>query len=200
LYNVRAIETWQRQGGGEVEGIDWWVPVGDKKHRLNDMNALEVGDFIGQGRRMAYCGLLSEALTKANGRVFENGPERFASCADSIVRHLHSSRPLSWYYTAAVSLLLVWSQILMAVLVAHTTPTVGLGCWSGSFLVYGALSSVTWVVQFQKHPARLVQLLCYGVNLIAVSWLVTITVLVVCRFLPTIKLPLLMTRSAYRGL
>ncbi|KDQ61195.1 hypothetical protein JAAARDRAFT_55887 [Jaapia argillacea MUCL 33604] len=45
-----------------------------------------------------------------------------------------------------VALSLQWGTTGAAILVAYLTPTVGLGCRSGSYLIYGVASTVIWVI------------------------------------------------------
>jgi hypothetical protein len=42
----------------------------------------------------------------------------------------------------------VWVQIGMAGIISYHTPTVGLGCRSLGFFIYGGLTTVTWVMAF----------------------------------------------------
>jgi hypothetical protein len=61
---------------------------------------------------------------------------------------LSGRRPACWYATALVSLMLVWTSVIVSFLVAFVTPTYGLSCWSGRTLLYGILSSFTWIYHF----------------------------------------------------
>lgn len=68
----------------------------------------------------------------------------------------------------------------MAFMVAYNTPTVGLGCWSGGYLLYGMLSSISWVIQlFSKRLGRWVRLFCHLANAVALCWLIGFMILVV---------------------
>lgn len=89
--------------------------------------------------------------------------------------------PSSWYKIAAIGLLLVWTSITMALLLAYNTPTIGLGCWSGSFLLFGMLSGMTWVLQFirpQRPMAWIVKISTFF-NLLSMGWLITVVFLMV---------------------
>jgi hypothetical protein len=70
LYNMLAVREWSAsQGEGNYY---WWHPeLEDTAEPL--MKALEVGDFIGQGRRLQYCGL-THAILKAT-QPDTNGPD-----------------------------------------------------------------------------------------------------------------------------
>lgn len=94
--------------------------------------------------------------------------------------------PISLYWIAMIGLLVVWTSITMALLLAYNTPTIGLGCWSGSFLLFGALSSVTWMLQFirPQRPPEMVRKICSFINLISLGWLITVVFLMVSPEIP----------------
>jgi hypothetical protein len=97
-----------------------------------------------------------------------------------VIRKLKGRRPGRWWFSAVSAFILVWIQISMACVVAILSPTVGIGCWSGSFLLFGALTSFSWVVTiFQKSPGKKLQLVCTFVNFLALVWLMAFTGLVV---------------------
>jgi hypothetical protein len=156
-------------------------------------NPFAIGHFIGQGRRIQFCGL-SWAVMEEVGplrRLFEPDepgaaqlpplapPAHYDTCARRVRERLGKRPPSSWYVTAIVGLILVWVSIGMAILLAYSTPTIGIGCWSGSFLIYGALSSISWAVQFFDSRHTIARRFCNTVNFIAFCWLVTITFLMV---------------------
>ncbi|KAK3340015.1 hypothetical protein B0T25DRAFT_561096 [Lasiosphaeria hispida] len=200
LWNVEAVRLWEMapevRGDGETvlerpgEGkIDWWHP--EKQHRREDnsregfrrrpddisvVSCLELGEFIGQGRKMGYYGLTSDLLESvyhANGRRLNS----IVDIAKGTKNRLDSNfqRPGSWWFIAVASITTVWLEILMAFLVSYQTPTVGLSCRSGSYLVYGFLASVAWVISCVfKHPGLWTRTVCYFFNALAVLVLVTI--------------------------
>lgn len=87
--------------------------------------------------------------------------------------------PPAWFCTACLSLVLVASEIMLAFMLAFNTPTVGLGCWSGSFAIYAILSSLGWVLcLFFPKPDPVVAGLSYALNAMAFGWLVTVTMLI----------------------
>jgi hypothetical protein len=64
----------------------------------------------------------------------------------------------------------------MAFLVAFTPPTVSIGCWSGSFLVFSSPTSLSWIMLlFKKSCGPKLQLLCTIVNAFTLLWLIVIT-------------------------
>lgn len=110
----------------------------------------DVGDFIGQGRTLSYCGLVSAILVETQKEgIFGNwDKETLDELSSKILERLQHKRPWSWLTTSLVCLAIVWTQILMAFTSDFITPTLGPGCWSMGFLIYGCFSTVTWILQF----------------------------------------------------
>ncbi|KAF7351673.1 hypothetical protein MSAN_01600200 [Mycena sanguinolenta] len=58
-------------------------------------------------------------------------------------------------YAAFLALFLLWGTTGAAIFVAYSTPAVGLGCRSGSYLIYGIAATVSWLLlvfsQFASH-------------------------------------------------
>ncbi|KAJ7264052.1 hypothetical protein B0H12DRAFT_1102718 [Mycena haematopus] len=50
------------------------------------------------------------------------------------------------FYAAALALFLQWGTTGPAIFVAYRTPAVGLGCRSGSYLIYGVAATVSWIL------------------------------------------------------
>jgi len=174
LHNVNAVREWR---AGNVPGapIGWWTDqIGPE---------FTVGDFIGQGRRMQYCGLVHavmEEIETPDRIPGANDLEEYDTLALAAAARLAGRRPGLWFTSATRAIFMVWIPILSGCTVALTSPTVGLGCWSGGFLLYGALTSFSWVVSmFKRTCGPKLRKLCHAVNLIAVIFLVFITGLVV---------------------
>ncbi|KDR69054.1 hypothetical protein GALMADRAFT_77750, partial [Galerina marginata CBS 339.88] len=64
---------------------------------------------------------------------------------------------------SALALMLQWGTTIAAVIIVWFTPTVGLGCRSGSYILYGLLSTLAWMLLLMssvltyystRHPAR----------------------------------------------
>ncbi|KAF8218251.1 hypothetical protein K438DRAFT_21902 [Mycena galopus ATCC 62051] len=54
---------------------------------------------------------------------------------------------LSRFFLAAITALsLTWGTVGAAIVVVFFTPTIGLGCRSGSYLIYGVLSTLVWIM------------------------------------------------------
>lgn len=180
LYNVHAIRANyhpELEASGQAQDIQWWTawPSEDK-----DTFPCRVGDYVGQGRKMQFCGLVAAVLKKADSTAFDSTIKSYEKAAGEVVKQLNGSRPVGWFATSVLSLSVVWTQILMAVLISYNTPTEGIGCWSGGELVYGALTSISWIVSmFAKKPRPSVQFACHIANALALSWLVTFVILVV---------------------
>lgn len=153
LYNVNAIMDWRSSPdttSADPAQIRWWKPSSAGQEPL------QVGHFVGQGRKMEYCGLVSAVIHGTEGRQqFDGSAKSFAEGADRVFDSLEGPRPTSWHVIAVVSELLVVCEIMMGFAIAFATPTVGLGCRSLAYLLTALLSSVAWVVQFQwkKTPA-----------------------------------------------
>ncbi len=178
LWNVRAVKRWAAEhkmnpGCDSVDDIQWWTP-GNR----NDED-FPIGEFVGQGRRMMYCGLAHALMRSVSGdrRQFGNEMAHFDRCGSEIQRRLRGHKPFSWYVTAIASLFLVSAPVMMAVMFAFSTPVVGPGCWSGSCFMFGVLSSVSWLIQFSKHPPKWAVVIAHVFNAIAVLWLVATIVL-----------------------
>ncbi|KAJ6600521.1 hypothetical protein DFH09DRAFT_1128388, partial [Mycena vulgaris] len=52
---------------------------------------------------------------------------------------------------ALVALFLQWGTTGAAVFVAYYTPAVGIGCRSGSYLIYGVAATLSWLLLFDPH-------------------------------------------------
>ncbi|KAK3684191.1 hypothetical protein B0T22DRAFT_271380 [Podospora appendiculata] len=133
---------------------------------------LKLGEFIGQGRKIGYFGLASAVLTSIYARDMHQTPQPIAAIASqanaTLRRPFH--RPAAWWAIALASLLLVWLEVSMALLVSIQTPTVGLSCRSGAYITYGLLATGTWAVCCVcKHPGSRVRVVCHLFNALAVA-------------------------------
>ena len=77
----------------------------------------------------------------------------------------------------------------MAILVDVYTPTIGLGCWSGSIALYPILSAGSWTLQFIKRPNKFVLVLSHCFNCVAVLWLLLLTIFFVSVMHPLVSGP-----------
>ncbi|KAK3680918.1 hypothetical protein B0T22DRAFT_474369 [Podospora appendiculata] len=186
LYNVNAVLDWKLRRGRDRtrQEPDWWqdeIPA-----------HFEIGDFIGQGRRLEYAGLVEAVLSTMEKEcrhkphalpVGDSGDRAvdFKAYEDlaTAVRARHARRrPGLWFWSAIRALFLVWFPVLMAFVVAYTSPTVGMGCWSGPLLMWGALSSFSWFVSLFKRSSGLwLTRVCHFANGAALLFLVFFTCL-----------------------
>jgi hypothetical protein len=137
---------------------------------------------------MQYCGLVAAVLEESNPpNINDHDMKSYNALANKVIARLGQRRPKQWYAISTLSFLMVWSQILMASMISYNTPTVGLGCWTSGNLIYGILSSVSWVVQLcVKKPGEHVRAACHVFNFLALSFLITFVILVV-RMLHTLS-------------
>jgi hypothetical protein len=94
------------------------------------------------------------------------------ACANEVARVLDRGKSRSWYIVTALSVLLVWIAIMSAFVVSFNSPTVGLGCRTLMYLLFGAFSSVSWLIQFWREPdwwAHLVSYVCNGLAILAMT-------------------------------
>ncbi|KAM7217637.1 hypothetical protein V8F06_007021 [Rhypophila decipiens] len=127
----------------------------------------ELGTFIGQGRKMGYYNLalsVVDAVRKSKGKDSESELASWASdqeanaaagyystLVDKTRDNLNTRPPLAWRLLALAALAMVWWELGMALMISYNIPTVGIGCRSGSYLVYGGLSTVPWLAYVYRH-------------------------------------------------
>jgi hypothetical protein len=198
LYNVNVVKTWNDDHRPR-RPVRWWTPPSTRSASVGGMqssyangpveNPFQLGFFIGQGRRLQACCVSSVLMDVGDGLNSERRghPAEYNTSApyddggQKVLKRLSASPPTSWYKIAFIGLLIVWTSITMAMLLAYNTPTIGLGCWSGSFLLFGILSSSTWILQFirPQRPVGAIVNMCTFFNLVSMSWLITVVFLMV---------------------
>lgn len=176
LHNVDAVRTWKVNGANQNPAdIDWWT--GYQKVAGH----FQLGNFIGQGRTMEYCGLaytVARTVTKPYDISDDGNLYWYNSYASDVIARLEH-RPWLWWSAALRAFFLTWVQIMMAFIVAITSPTASIGCWSGSFLVFGGLTSFSWSVSlFKKSCGPKLRLACTVVNVASLAWLIFVTGLI----------------------
>jgi hypothetical protein len=191
LYNVEAVRTGvfdkeRSENDPHTQGPDiaWWTPENPAEAQSPRTTSFQIGDFVGHGRTMHYCGLVFAFM------AFIETPERIGWIRDpGFIRiipeflSLTRKRPRAWYLMASVSLLLIWTELLLAVVVDFYTPTIGFGCWSGSIVLYAILSTVSWLIQFKKRPGEVLKAAAHFFNALAIVWILAATMMVVSRCL-----------------
>ncbi|KAM7188161.1 hypothetical protein V8F20_010657 [Naviculisporaceae sp. PSN 640] len=150
-------------------GVDWWKTTSEIPPDL------EVGNFIGQGRKIQYCGIPHAFLEATKGVKFSKvNPTELAGHATAIAQELQGDKPWAWYVVAIVSLFLVWTAIMSAFVVSFMSPVVGLGCRTLTYLIFGACSSVPWLIQFRKRPGKFLTIVSHVFNTLAILALLTV--------------------------
>lgn len=169
LYNVEAVKTWTSQAGNDPNTIGWW------QDNTKIPQALKIDVFIGQGRKIQFCGL-PHALLEASATVDFHTETNLSRCAKKAANRLKGWKPKAWYVVAVLSFLLVWCAIMSAFAIHFTAPTIGLGCRSLTYLLFGAFSSVSWVIQFSKRPPQWALWVSYVSNTLAILTLLVVIV------------------------
>jgi hypothetical protein len=160
LYDVSVVRTWNDVNTPR-RPLCWWTPPSTRSASVREMqssyangpvdNPFQLGSFIGQDRRLqVYC-ISSVLMDVGDGLYSERRGHPaeydisapYDDCGQKVLKRLSASPPTSWYKIAFIGLLIVWTSIIMALLFAYNTSTIGLGCWPGSFLVFGILGSLT---------------------------------------------------------
>ena len=206
LYNVNIVKSWDKNGR-QRGPLPWWLPPSiNSQHQTQTNgastggaqlpnangdvdNPFQLGPFIGQGRKLQACFLASVLMEVGDGlrQDQRRNPGEYNTSAPydrgawEVFNRLSARPPSSWYKIAFISHLLVWTSITMALLLAYNSPSIGLGCWSGSFLLFGVLSNLTWMLQFirPQRPVVGVRKICAFFNLVSLGWLIAVIFLMV---------------------
>lgn len=151
MWNVEAVKQWV-DNPNRPQHPNWWPPTRDEVAQ-NQGTAQQTGfenyisDFVGQGRQIGYNGLpYAVAISVYNSSETNRTMRSLQTITDELIRCLNGRRPGSWWALAVTSLLLVWLEIGMAFMISFNIPTVGIGCRSLSYLIYGGLSSFPWMI------------------------------------------------------
>ncbi|RSL95586.1 hypothetical protein CEP52_011963 [Fusarium oligoseptatum] len=140
LFNVDAVLTSARAAGADLNNMQtpvWW----SRNRPAATLEVFEIQEFIGQGRKIKCCGLADAMIRNVRAlqqqkRPLGNNLDQYRLCAQTVLEHLDGTRPTQWWVTAVVSFFLVVFEVMMAFLVAYCTPTFGLGCWSGGYMMF----------------------------------------------------------------
>lgn len=167
LYNVNCILE-----SGHNTKPAWWQP--------GAQNPLIISDFVGQGRRLRYCGVASALLHCAEHEEYDTS-ERFLKYHErqsKRFRETLTTRPHSWWVIWIASYVLVNLQIFLAFVVAFNTPTIGLGCRSLLYLLFFLITQVTSAVQVAyQEPPPWTRLVTISFNALAMLLLLAIMIL-----------------------
>jgi hypothetical protein len=138
-----------------------------------------ISNFAGQGRQMGYNGLAYAVLVSVYDTPNDNRRvQRLDVIVDRTFKRLKGRRPASWWALSLISLALVWLEIGMAFMISYNVPTVGIGCRSMSYIIYGGLSTLPWIIHLLpgfKHPGVKRRAACYLICLLSTLCLIFIT-------------------------
>lgn len=96
-------------------GIEWWTTA------TRIPLTLQVGTFIGQGRRIQFCGIPHAFLKATRKAEFsEANPTELDRYAMAIAEELRGGKPRAWYVVAVTSFFLVWTAIMSGFIVCFT--------------------------------------------------------------------------------
>jgi len=182
LYNVGVVRT-TALGRGD---LNLW-----SGEDIEDLQG--IGNFIGQGRVLSYCGLPYAVIEETRGRgLLENWQADMGNdtIPNAVINKLSSprERPWAWHIITLLCLTLVWIDVVWAAWADFITPTFGPGCWSLAFIFYGFFSTVTWVTQYRPlNPRRrisrifrrLTTVVSHFFNTLAVSYMVLMLIVFV---------------------
>ena len=115
----------------------------DHRDACNDLEEWVPSDFVGQGRQIGYNGLAYTVVASVDV-TNETDPDQLAAIIDQTKQHINDKPPRSWWIVSLAALALVWWDIGMALMISFNIPTVGIGCRSGSYIVYGLVSTTPW--------------------------------------------------------
>lgn len=157
-------DTEQLLGQEQDSNTQLWHKDVTKK----DMRDFEIGDFVGQGRRMRYCAVADTVLNLVLDRqdpTLDQLPGEFEAHG---FRVMLPNRPKKWYLIWLLSQFLVGIGYGTAFLVSFQTPTIGLGCRTLSYTIWYLLSFFSWVfLGIWQEPPRIVRIFSWIPNALA---------------------------------
>lgn len=137
----------RRGGAGDLQDLE--AGTDNKKD-------FSIGEFLGQGRRLRYCGVTDTVLARiANPEEQDLDLPDLLGDAQAHARFQRDlvARPLVWYMTWLTTQFIVSTGFTMAAMVSFNTPTVGLGCRSVSYLAWWCCTRPSWVLLgLQQEP------------------------------------------------
>ena len=190
LWNVAAVSRWEELRGNPNSNLpapEWWSQGRENKALRRSTRAAGelkpfdrfIGGFVGQGRQIGYNGLAYAVISSVyDGHSSDRRMHSTLKIATEASKHLGSTRPGSWWILSLTTLSIVWLEVGMAIMLSYNTPTVGLACRSGSYLIFGVLSTIPWIFQclsFFKRPGFYRKSLCHFASLLSNISLIFIT-------------------------
>lgn len=160
---------------------------GRRGNKPDDTDVFSIGEFLGQGRRLRYCGVTDTVLgyianpARADmalpDLLGQAGSKSKPWLTHEAFRRDLVSRPWKWYVAWAVAQAVVSTGFTMAFMVSFNTPTVGLGCRTGSYLVWWCCTVPSWVVLgLQQEPRPWIRRALAAPNFLAVLTLFAVMV------------------------
>lgn len=178
LYNVDVAMRWSAsvRPRDNPAKCEWWLTS------TTIPRELKVREFIGQGRKIQFCGL-PDAVLRATADVdFGAEDTDLGLVAQRVATKLNGRKPLAWFTVTGISIVLVWSAIMSAFVVSFKSPTVGLGCRTTAYLVFGGSSTIPWFIQFCKRPPCWAIWISYFCNALAILALLAVITYQVSNF------------------
>ncbi|KAJ9663651.1 hypothetical protein H2198_000663 [Neophaeococcomyces mojaviensis] len=121
-----------------INTTQWQRDIGTPKE-------FDIGDFVGQGRRMRYCGVASTILQMIShpnkARMHLPGKKEANKFQEDL-----PNPPLNWYWVWLVSQLIVGTSYASAFGISFYNPTIGLGCRTFAYTVWYILSFSSWLL------------------------------------------------------
>ena len=180
---------WAQNNGTDPSNIAWWPAQNQAGGAVQNVFATDdfkIKEFIGQGRTSKHNWLSQTVMFELDAnpdhvtdhvRKFDAQDARFANGVHTLAK---TGRHSSWVFIALVCEAFVGIQLMLAFMLAFNTPTVGVGCFSGSVVLYAILSSMFWFISlFPLKQGRVLNAISQAFNFLAFSWLVIFIGLVV---------------------
>ena len=179
MWNVRAVQEWEeardanQSDPAPPQHPNWWSSSEERaalsrnapgqvqhgqaqdnpRHAYHDFNSWVPSDFVGQGRQIGYNGLAYTVVARV-ARADDTLPNQLDAITDETIGHLDDNPPVSWWVLSFAALAVVWWDIGMAIMISYNIPTVGVGCRTGSYIIYGLLSTIPWCLHLSPWFRR----------------------------------------------
>jgi len=202
MWNANAVMEWAARQDSSDGHPDWWQQSKEDAYRkppgqhneedtsiestgqTHDRAQLprfdeHISEFVGQGRQIGYNGIAYAVLVSVYDTSNDNRRvQQLDVIVEQTLERLNGHRPGSWWVLSLISLAIVWLEIGMAFMTSYNVPTVGIGCRSMSYLIYGGLSTLPWIIQFLpwfRHPGVKRKAVCHFICLLSTLCLIFVT-------------------------
>lgn len=177
MWNAEAVRLWV-QDPDRPNRPSWWSQRKEEESRQQSRQQQQsrqrqhpsqtrytISEFVGQGRQIRYNGLPYAVMISVYNNSEDNREmNNLDIIVNQVIDNLMRTRPASWWVLAFISLALVWLPIGMAFMISYNIPTIGLGCRSGSYVIYAFLSSLPWLIHLTPwfaYPGQWRKALCH---------------------------------------